>query len=594
MNNNNSFFSVKNAAAILFLMSLLLSFTSPKKFSKNNFSTKNSNENYFNPIFKGEKVTELSDKKKLNSLKKVLLKNIPSEIKNQNNFFIPNSGYGNASLVYNSTDNHEGIIGSPDFENWNDEPSDNLYNVNLIQYDENKQYRLVYSVKGVNNSSSVTRSINKSFSLGGYITSKGNSWTAVKEEIDPSLLKQGNNQILFNAINKNNFYSIKDVSIEETTKKNNSFYKITSSIITNNKIYLKGFFSTNSEIKSIQISGKKLTISKNEFEYFDTFSGEQKDLKLKFFKKDGSILETNISKFDIGDQTEVKDFTKPEERIIENNYLGLLIGLRTIDLPPVESSITNVSKEYFGYRFKSNSGEKKVIHLSYDKNKIPKGFHENDIATFAFDYQQKKWLRLNIDSVNTEKQYIVLTIESPKGGETDYVNGIIKNPESPEAASFTPTSTNDIPVANPTSKINMISPPTANQQGSANVSYPIEIPAGVNGFQPNISINYNSDSKSGGWAGIGWDVPMETIDIDTRWGVPEFNPTKESEIYTINGEQIVFNDEFSPNKIPASLWKDRVSGDKQFYFRTGVKEGIKIIRKGTIVIILKNLANVNA
>ena len=388
-------------------------------------------------------------------------------------------------------------------------------------------------------------------------------------------------EILFNTINKNNFYSIKDVSIEETTKKNNSFYKITSSIIADNKIYLKGFVSTNSQIKSIQFSGKNLTISKNEFEYFGTFNGEQKDLKLKFFKINGSVLETNISKFDIGDQTEAKDFTKPEEKIIESDNLGLLTGLRNIDLPPVESSITNVSKGYSGYRFKSNLGEKRVIHLSYDKDKIPKRFHENDITTFGFDYQQKKWLRLNIDSINIEKQYIVLTVESPKGGETDYVNGIIKNPESPEAASFTPTSTNDVPVANPTSKINMISPPTANQQGSANVSYPIEIPAGVNGFQPNISINYNSDSKSGGWAGIGWDVPLETIDIDTRWGVPEFNPTKESEIYTINGEQLVFDDTYLPNKTPSTLWKERVSGDKQFYFRTGVKEGIKIIRKGT-------------
>ncbi|WP_336735017.1 SpvB/TcaC N-terminal domain-containing protein, partial [Chryseobacterium sp. VD8] len=84
-------------------------------------------------------------------------------------------------------------------------------------------------------------------------------------------------------------------------------------------------------------------------------------------------------------------------------------------------------------------------------------------------------------------------------------------------------------------KINLISPPTPNQQGSANVQYPIEIPAGIGGFQPSVSLVYNSDNKFG-WAGTGWDIPVETIDLDTRWGVPTFSSTNESEIYTIAGE----------------------------------------------------------
>ena len=583
MMNSNSLFNVKNGVLFLLLISILLSFTNPDIAKKSTFSHKET-RNSFNPIFKGltkkkeEKVSETKKEDFLLQTNHYVSNQTNNDVLVQHDNFVSETILG-ANLKYNSTDNHEGIIGSPNKENWNDDPADNLYNVNVIHYDKNKQYTLVYSVKGVTSASSVTRSINQSFSLGGYIATKGNSWTIIKEDIDPTLINKGNNQILFNTINSKGFYLVKDVSIIESTTKHNSFYKITSNVISNDKIYIKGYFNEDSQVKTIEILGNKVILNKNEFEYFDSFGENQKNLKLKFTKIDGSIIEESILKSDTESNAETNIFIKPEERIIETSNLGTLIGLRTIDLPPVESSITNLSKDFFGYRFRSFTEEKKTIHLPYDKNKIPKGFHENDIATFGFNYLQKKWQRLKIDSIDIEKELVILTVEG--GGDTDYVNGIIKNPESPETASFAPTTTNDIPVANPTSKINMISPPTANQQGSANVSYPIEIPAGINGFQPNISINYNSDSKNGGWAGIGWDIPLESIEIDTRWGVPEFNPNKESEIYTINGEQLVFDDTYLPNKTPSNLWIDRVSGDKQFYFRNGVKTGVKIIRIGS-------------
>ncbi|HBT70815.1 MAG TPA: hypothetical protein DEB37_00635, partial [Lysinibacillus sp.] len=485
---------------------------------------------------------------------------------------------GETYFAYPSKEQHEGFIGSEKAINSSDNPSDNIFNIDLLHYDRNKQYSLVYSVYGVKSFSSVTRSINRSFSLGGYIHTQGNSWITVNEEISPDLLHKGNNQILFNTLKSNDFYRIKNVRIVESYKKRKeSFYTVTNKVAVDDKIYLRGYVNGDSGIKSISISNRVIPVNNNEFEYFDINPSLKNDVKVKFIKEDGTFTEQRINKFESG-LSAADLFKKPEESVISKDGFGILSGLRNIDLPPVESSITNVSKDFTGYRYKAIGKGKKALHLPYDRNKIPKGFKEHEIATFEFDYQRKKWVRTVIDSINTEQQYVILTVENGRG-DTDYVNGIIRNPESPETTSFTPTTTNDIPVANPASKINLISAPVANQQGSANVSYPIEIPAGINGFQPNISLSYNSDMKNGGWLGVGWDIPLETIDIDTRWGVPVFDATTESEIYTINGEQLVFDDQYLPNKIPYNA--ARGTGDKQFYFRTGVQEGTKIIRKGS-------------
>jgi len=580
MINTNSLFTVKNAGLFLILISLFFSFTNPKEMSNNHFRGKNKYGSA--PFFQNNKADHRVETpaESPDQIKKMIISQ-----ENQSNKDLAFSNLYETAFSYNSYDNYEGVIGSRDQVNWNDEPSDNIFNINIIGYDKNKSYTLSYSVNGVANSSSVTRSINQSFSLGGYVTVPGTSWININEEIDPSLLKEGNNRILFNSANTGNYYLIRDVRIAENKaakKHKSSLCRISSNIITDHSIYFKGFTDYNSDIKFIEFNGRKVNLVKNEFEFFGSYDKGSEPLKLKLVKNDGTILEEKISGQEINSVVTVNPLANPEEIIVNKSETGYLLGLRKVDLPPLDASIINISNGYSGYRFVSSAEGKKTIHLPYDKSKVSNGLNESDIAVFKFDYLQKKWLRIDIDSINSEEGFIVFSIDEKEGGDTDYVSGIIKNPESPETASFTPTTTNDIPVANPASKINMINPPAANQQGSANVSYPIEIPAGINGFQPNISVNYNSDAKTGGWAGLGWDIAVETIDIDTRWGVPEFNTTKESEIYMINGEQLVFDDDYLPNKTPSNLWKDRnTSGNRQFYFRTGVKNGLKIIRKGT-------------
>jgi len=492
------------------------------------------------------------------------------------------SDNSNENISINSaveTNLFEGSIGSVDPNNWYDEASDNIFNVVLNNIDNNKDYTLTYQVQGLDNVASVTRSINQSLSLGGYVQSKSEKWNTVRENLDPTLLKNGINHILFNANGKKNFYKIRDVEIVENTNKTNDLFKINSKIYKDNTFYMRGFVNSKSNITAIQILDKNIKLEGNEFEYFNESISLKTELNLIFKDNHGNIVDNKTIKLDNREKSfETVSYNTAKETVVYKNTYGYLIGLRTIDVPPVDPSITNLGKDFDGYRYKSTSDIKSTIHIPYNKGHIPKGYSEADIAAFKFDYNKKRWERIRYDSINVEKEYLIVNNESK--GDTDYINGIIKNPQSPETSSFTPTTINDIPVANPVSNVNLIAPPQANQQGSANVQYPIEIPAGVNGLQPNVALSYNSDSKSG-WAGLGWDISaVETIDIDTRWGVPEFNSAKESEIYTIGGEQLVFDDNYLPNKVAELFWINRTSGDKAFYFRTGVKEGTKIIRKG--------------
>ena len=126
-------------------------------------------------------------------------------------------------------------------------------------------------------------------------------------------------------------------------------------------------------------------------------------------------------------------------------------------------------------------------------------------------------------------------------------------------------------------------PPTANNSGTANLSYPIEIPAGRQGMQPNLALTYSSGGGNG-WLGVGWDISIPSITVETRWGVPRYDANYESETYLLNGEQLATKDssghyEPLPHRV---AWKSRETTitEKQFYPRV---EGSfqRIIRHGT-------------
>ena len=175
-----------------------------------------------------------------------------------------------------------------------------------------------------------------------------------------------------------------------------------------------------------------------------------------------------------------------------------------------------------------------TIAIKYDSTNLPYGYTEEDIYTFFYNEERGIWQKIERDSVDKDKQLVY----SHTNHFTDYINGILKVPENSDAMAYTPTSIKDFKVADPMSGITLMSPPEANNKGTANLSYPLNIPAGRKGMQPNLSINYNSSGGSS-WLGLGWSLNVSEITIETRWGVPSYDEYKETETYLLDGETLV-------------------------------------------------------
>lgn len=489
-----------------------------------------------------------------------------------------------------------------------DNPADNVFHVALDEKPKrNAEVWLTYELNGVQDHTAVSRSINDQIAIGGYLVQQTQGWKKQRERIHPDLLKQGDNVIRF-ALPKNANYSYEIRNLGLVIEGGNQDEE--RQIIINQPAtatysefaYVKGFIAgADSKNASICVEATEVNVNNGEFEILVPSPAKQCQrswkVNVEFAYPDGDVIHKKI-RFRRATETQItSDFLTNQAHSVEQvfslensnhiSFRGLTLlapvdaldketeisitGLRHQDIPALDPGMVNVTEHSHGYRLLPHGTkfQKEVsIQVKYHKNNIPNGYTAEDIRTFYFDEITHHWIPLPFESVDTVNG----VIHSRTNHFTDFINGVIQTPESPETNAYTPTSIKDIKAANPSAAINEIQPPSANNMGTANLSYPINIPAGRQGMQPSLGLQYNSGGGNG-WLGLGWDLSVPAITIETRWGVPRYDETLETETYSMMGQMlwpVAHRDELAA----------RSAGDKQFYPRV---EGAfnKVIRHGT-------------
>ena len=502
----------------------------------------------------------------------------------------------------------QGVIGkasASEVEN----PIDNIFSIYLPEdFNADKHDAvLVYDLYGLANASQATKSINNYPAYGGKMVVENNNWISVKEEIASVQLKPGNNDIFFNRRANHDYqYKIRNLRIELKEKKK-EVIQVTESLTNfNGNVYLSGFV-TNPAVTQITVMGQAITVHNGVFEH--VLTGMPKNLEaLEVFYNPGDNKPRSI-KFPVAYQSAEINYQFTEAKYenaeaymlkdllsgcITYNALGITIdeadvektagkviveGLMFKDVKALDPDLYNVTAgDFTGYRIKKINLADSVsikLHIKYDPDKIPDGYTAKDVKTFYFDRSQRNWKALPVESLDHENKEIVVITAS---NETDFINGVIKVPESPETGSFAPTTISDMKYADPTAGEVSIQPPSPSNTGGASTSFPIKLPQGRNGMQPSLSVNYSSEAGNG-WMGIGWNLSAPAITLNTKWGAPLFSTSKETEMYSLNGEDLVLNNGSAYGN-PNRLDNLNRSAERSFYLR---KEGSfqKIIRHGS-------------
>ena len=497
----------------------------------------------------------------------------------------------------------EGFIGCTD-ENPLDSPTDNVFTVTLEKIPAaNEGVWLTYDLYGISNHTGISRSINDQLSAGGHFVTLHQGWQNQQEQLNSDWLQNGDNKVRFTLPENAGYnYRIKNLGLRVIKKGT-----IDRAIIINqpstqeyieNLGYIKGFiqgqgcqdalvYVDDFQVQTLASEIETVIAKKSKSDTWEStikaiFADGEVITKQIVFSKQVQAHYKNKIAARSADYT-VQNYT-PSQHFelslqgasihIDSSALAYpkpisITALRDVDIPALDGPMVNVTKNHSGYRYLPHGtqfSKDATIVLDYDIHKIPDGYTAQDIKTYYFDDVTKHWVALKKEGINEETHQII----SRTSHFTDMINGIIKVPESPETAGFTPTSIKDIKAANPSAAVNTIEPPSANNMGSANLGYPIALPAGRQGMQPSLSIQYNS-SGGNDWLGMGWNLTIPSVSIETRWGVPRYDSALETETYSIGGSMLA----------PVAHRNDLVArtSEKQFHPRV---EGSfnRIIRHG--------------
>lgn len=162
---------------------------------------------------------------------------------------------------------------------------------------------------------------------------------------------------------------------------------------------------------------------------------------------------------------------------------------------------------------------------------LPTGLHLDDVQPLYYSTARKAWTQIEKIGALSERALLGATTHF-----TDFMAATMPAPNAPGQKSFVAPNAMETN-AEPMAMVPMIAPPAASSIGGANLQHPIVLPPGRAGMAPGLAFQYQSGGANG-WLGVGWSVPMSTIEIDTRFGVPRYEEESEHR-YVLDGQALV-------------------------------------------------------
>lgn len=248
-----------------------------------------------------------------------------------------------------------------------------------------------------------------------------------------------------------------------------------------------------------------------------------------------------------------------------------------MDIPSVPTHIRNVTRGASAFLMEGSLKDSARISLKYRMDHVSPVTGVANLHLFYFDKKSKSWKDASGLSIDISEG----TIEGSAPSNTNYFAGLISTPEMPEASAFVPTAISDIKAASPAAGMSLMQPPAASNTGEASINYPLAIPAGRNGMTPNLNLTYSSDAGTG-ILGVGWNISVSQIAIDTKWGVPKFPTDVEEEGYMLNGKVLIREGGTRPNRSATLPSRSSVSsqGDEARFFERTMHSYKEIKRGG--------------
>ncbi|MGE0767101.1 MAG: SpvB/TcaC N-terminal domain-containing protein [Hyphomicrobiaceae bacterium] len=179
-----------------------------------------------------------------------------------------------------------------------------------------------------------------------------------------------------------------------------------------------------------------------------------------------------------------------------------------------------------------------TIGIPYDLGQLPKGVGETDIRLFKASELTLAGPMAPIESyLDLQNKQTVSTLSQQSGR---FISAVLHPGERPQQPphNLSNKTLSGFRETNPLHGVPIIAPPDAHHSGDLKLTYPFDLPGVRENFRPQISVGYSAQSGSGNIA-VGWNLTVPMITVDTRWGVPVYDPNLETEVYLFNGEQLV-------------------------------------------------------